>query len=236
MKNEVISKINTIGKAGNIISKIAKVIMIIGLVGCIVGTVLLSFIPKDFVTFNMSGDAVITVNTDNMPLFEIINFGDEVHIDKNEDDLSVKWDINDVAYIVSELEQNGNVINMYAEAESYKIDISSFKWFLIPVIVFMISALVVIHFIGILCKKFQYCSTPFTEDIVKAIKNLAISIIPMALLQSVTESITNSMMAGDIDIVVGIDLMTVILVILIFLLAAIFNYGTMLQKESDETL
>ena len=236
MKNEVISKINTIGKAGNIISKIAKVIMIIGLVGCIVGTVLLSFIPKDFVTFNMSGDAVITVNTDNMPLFEIINFGDEVHIDKNEDDLSVKWDINDVAYIVSELEQNGNVINMYAEAESYKIDISSFKWFLIPVIVFMISALVVVHFIGILCKKFQYCSTPFTEDIVKAIKNLAISIIPMALLQSVTESITNSMMAGDIDIVVGVDLMTVILVILIFLLAAIFNYGTMLQKESDETL
>lgn len=236
MKNEVISKINTIGKAGNIISKIAKVIMIIGLVGCIVGTVLLSFIPKDFVTFNMSGDAVITVNTDNMPLIEIIDFGDEIHIDKNEDDLSVKWDINDVAYIVSELEQNGNIINMYAEAESYKIDISSFKWFLIPVIVFMISALVVVHFIGILCKKFQYCSTPFTEDIVKAIKNLAISIIPMALLQSVTESITNSMMAGDIDIVVGIDLMTVILVILIFLLAAIFNYGTMLQKESDETL
>ena len=236
MKNEVISKINTIGKAGNIISKIAKVIMIIGLVGCIVGTVLLSFIPKDFVTFNMSGDAVITVNTDNMPLIEIIDFGDDVYIGKNENDLSVKWDINDVAYIVSELEQNGNIINMYAEAESYKIDISSFKWFLIPVIVFMISALVVIHFIGILCKKFQYCSTPFTEDIVKAIKNLAISIIPMALLQSVTESITNSMMAGDIDIVVGVDLMTVILVILIFLLAAIFNYGTMLQKESDETL
>ena len=114
MKNEVISKINTIGKAGNIISKIAKVIMIIGLVGCIVGTVLLSFIPKDFVTFNMSGDAIITVNTDNMPLIEIIDFGDEIHIDKNEDDLSVKWDINDVAYIVSELEQNGNVINMYA--------------------------------------------------------------------------------------------------------------------------
>ena len=104
----------------------------------------------------MSGDAVITVNTDNMPLIEIIDFGDEIHIDKNEGDLSVKWDINDVAYIVSELEQNGNVINMYAEAESYKIDISSFKWFLIPVIVFMISALVVIHFIGILCKKFQY--------------------------------------------------------------------------------
>ncbi|MBQ5325201.1 MAG: hypothetical protein J6J58_07115, partial [Oscillospiraceae bacterium] len=63
-----------------------------------------------------------------------------------------------------------------------------------------------------------------------------ISIIPMALLQSVTDSITNSMMTGDIDIVLGIDLMTVILVILIFLLATIFKYGTMLQKESDETL
>jgi len=30
--------------------------------------------------------------------------------------------------------------------------------------------------------------------------------------------------------------MTVILVILIFLLATIFKYGTMLQNESDETL
>lgn len=236
MKNEIVSKVNKIGKIGFIINNIAKIFITIGLVACIVGTALLAFVPANFVTFEISGNAVANIDFDNIPIVNVIDLGDLQNIDKADPDVDAEIDINGISYGVVDFERNDNGISVYAQADSYTVDIGNFKWFLIPVIIFLISALVVIHFIGKLCKNFQHCETPFTEEIVEALKKLAVAIIPMALLQSVTDSITNSMMTGDIDIVLGVDLMTVILVILIFLLATIFKYGTMLQNESDETL
>lgn len=236
MKNEIVAKINKIGKIGSVINNIAKIIIIIGLVACIIGTALLAFIPANFVTFDISGKAVANIDFENIPVFEVVDLGDLQNIDVTDPAADTEIDINGISYGVTDFERKDNKITVYAQADSYTIDISNFKWFLVPVIVFLISVLIVINFIGKLCKNFQLCVTPFSEEVVDILKKLAISIIPMALLQSVAESMTDSMMTGDIDIILGIDLMTVILVILIFLLATIFKYGTMLQNESDETL
>ena len=236
MKNEIVSKVNKTGKIGFIINNIAKIFITIGLVACIVGTALLAFVPADYVTFEISGNAIANINFENIPIIDVVDLDNLQYIGEADADVDTDIDINGISYGVVDFERKDNKIVVYAQAESYKIDISNFKWFFIPVIVFLISALVVIHFIGKLCKIFHHCDTPFTEEAVDVLKKLAVSIIPMALLQSITESITNSMMSGDIDIILGIDLMTVILVILIFLLATVFKYGTMLQNESDEIL
>ena len=207
----------------------------IGLVCCIVTAVLISFIPQNFISADVSGDAVLNIDLSQMPLLKVIDI-DDIQNAEDIDDVNTQLEINGISYGVVELEKQDNAVTIYAKADSYKVDISMFKWFFIPIILFLVSSLVVVHFIGKLCKTFQLCNTPFTDEVVDALKKLAVSIIPMALLQSVSESVTNSIMTGDIDIVLGVDLMTVILVVLIFLLAAVFNYGTMLQKESDETL
>lgn len=236
MKNEIVCKVNKIGKIGFIINKIAKVLITVGLVACIVGTALLAFVPADFITFEISGNAITNIDFDNIPLFDVIDLGDLQKLDESDSDLDASIDINGISYGIIDFKRVNNKITVYAQADSYTIDIANFKWFLIPVIVFLISALVVMHFIGKLCKTFQFCDTPFTEEVVDALKKLAISIIPMAILQPLTESVTTSMMTGNFDFVIGIDLMNIILIVLIFLLAAIFKYGTMLQNESDETL
>ena len=236
MKNEIVCKVNKIGKIGFIINKIAKVLITVGLVACIAGTALLAFVPADFITFEISGNAITNIDFDNIPLFDVIDLGDLQKLDESDPDLDTSIDINGISYGIIDFKRVNNKITVFAQADSYTIDIANFKWFLIPVIVFLISALVVMHFIGKLCKTFQFCDTPFTEEVVDALKKLAISIIPMAILQPLTESVTTSMMTGNFDFVIGIDLMNIILVVLIFLLAAIFKYGTMLQNESDETL
>jgi len=68
------------------------------------------------------------------------------------------------------------------------------------------------------------------------LKKVAIALIPMAFLSNLTTSVTDSIMSGSVNIVIGVDMTTILLVLLIFMLAAIFSYGTMLQQESDETL
>ena len=68
------------------------------------------------------------------------------------------------------------------------------------------------------------------------LKKVAIALIPMAFLSNLTTSVTDSIMSGNVNIVIGVDMTTVLLVLLVFMLSAIFSYGTMLQQESDETL
>ena len=92
------------------------------------------------------------------------------------------------------------------------------------------------HFVEKLCKLFRDCETPFTAEISETIKKLAIAIIPMAFFSNLSESVTNSAMSGKVNIVIGVDLMTILLVLLVFMLSRIFSYGTVLQQESDETL
>lgn len=236
MKSEVIAKVNKIGKIGFIITKVSKVLLTVGFIGCIVGAVLLAMVPKDFVTITVAGDAVIDVNLEKTPLFNVISLSSLEKLEDFGAEINSEWDINGVSYDVVSAEQNGNTITMSAKAEPYKLNIGGLSWTLIPAMIAIAACYVVLHFTGKLCETFQHCKTPFTDEIVKGIRNLAISIIPMALISSVVENITRYAFSGDTDFVLGVDVMTVVLVVLIFMLASIFKYGAMLQQESDETL
>ena len=108
---------------------------------------------------------------------------------------------------------------------------------LLVLLLFLIAVTVTLFFVASLCKALRYCETPFSEDIVQRIRRVAWSLIPWALLgggnfQSPFEMLTD----GSIDVFVGINLETVLLILIIFALSFIFRYGAMLQQESDETL
>lgn len=237
MKKDIIIKINKIGKIGDIISRIAKIILIIGLVACIIGTAVIAVLPKEFVTITVSGDAVIDVNFDKIPLFNDLFSQGANNLDTSHADITSTWDINGVSYEVTGSEITANGVKMYADTDPYIIDISNnMIWIVVSAIICIIALYTVFHFIGKLCKTFRNCEAPFSEEIVDNIHKLAFSVIPMAFMSSVADNINSYILSGKSDFVLGIDLTTVILVVLIFMLAAIFKYGTLLQQESDETL
>lgn len=236
MKNDIIIKVNKIGNAGCIITNIAKVILSIGFVVCVMAGIVLAMMPKGFVTIDVSGDAAIAVDLNKVPIIDTQDFTQIDDFEKLGVEISSDIEINGVDYGVVSAQQQDGVYTIDAHADAYTIDIGNLGLVVVIAAVYIIAAIVVLHFVNKLCKEFKTCTTPFTENIVSALKKLAISIIPMAFLASLTDSVTGSIMSGNVEITVGVDLMTILLVLLIFMLAAIFSYGAMLQTESDETL
>ena len=228
MKNEVTVKVNKLGKAGQIIVNISKAVISIALVCSILGTVALALLPKDKIVISTAHQAEINVQQSDSAM------GVSVIVGADESDSSME--LNGIQYEITNIEQDDKKIRMTAEAAPSSLSLHNLWWTTAVLSIYLTSTLVVLHFVGKLCKNFRYCESPFTEEIVKSMRSLAFALIPMALLSSTGEAVTDSLMTGRLNIVVGVDLAVVLLVLLIFLLAAIFRYGAMLQQESDETL
>ena len=225
MKNEIIEKVNKIGKVGQVIAKISKVVLLIGFVACLVSAVFLCMIPEETITMNMSHQAKVDIDLNDMVVIEPVDEDEEGAIE-----------INGVEYKITNYEQNEEHVTIHSESENYEFNLSHMWWVMIPALLSIAAIYVVVFFVEKLCKVFRECETPFTDEVVKIMEKIAVAIIPMACLSPITESISDSIMTGTVHIVLGVDLMMVVLVVLIFMLAAIFKYGTMLQIESDETL
>ena len=242
MKNDVVSKVNKIGKAGAVIAKIGTVILWIGAIVSLLVGILLMALPDDFIVLHMDSKAAVEVS------FPTSISQTDFYMIEEDGVAELKW--NDVTWgeMDSSLEVNGqeygvvgmvkteNGYLMDAQTESYTIKLTNFASICILSSVFCGVALVTMHFVEKLCKLFRDCETPFTTEISETIKKLAIAIIPMAFFSNLSESVTNSAMSGKVNIVIGVDLMTILLVLLVFMLSMIFSYGTVLQQESDETL
>ncbi len=232
MKTEIIEKVNKIGNAGGIITLIGKIILWIALVACILSGIVLMLIPDDMIAIHMESKATVEVN---MPeIAAAITEDGKNDIAGSNVDSSFK--VNGMEYGAVEVHQTENGVEVEASTDAYTLHFKNIAYTVFIAAAYCAVCLVVMHFIGVVCKKFKECETPFSEDIVTALRNLAISLIPMALFSTLTESVMNSLLTGNVDIILGIDLTTILLILLIMLLFMIFRYGTMLQQESDETL
>jgi len=225
MKNEIIEKVNKIGNVGKVITKISKVMLKIAFVACIVAAVFVCLLPKDTITMRMAHQAVVDVELNDMVVVEPVDEDEEGTLE-----------INGIEYKITNYEQSEEHVTIHSESENYEFNLSHIWWVMIPALLTIVAIYMVVYFVEKLCKVFSECETPFTDEVVKIMEKIAIAIIPMACLSPITESISDSIMTGTLHIVLGIDLMVVVLVVLIYMLAAIFKYGTMLQMESDETL
>ena len=236
MKNETITKVNKIGKVGQIIATIAKVVIAIGAIACLVSGIILLAMPDDMLALHMEGKANVEINTSVIEGQIIAETGNGMEITVGSVSGEGSLEVNGMEYGIVGMTQTEKGFIVNAESGSYTVSLNQLAG-----VVFLAGAncaamWVVMHFVVKLCKIFKECETPFTEEVVQILKKVAIALIPMAFMSNLTTSVTNSVMSGDVNIVIGVDLTTVLLVLIIFMLAAIFSYGTVLQQESDETL
>lgn len=86
-----------------------------------------------------------------------------------------------------------------------------------------------------LFKAIEGCESVFCEDLVKRMKAFGWSLLPLAVLASVSETVTRQFMAaGHTGVYVQWGLLIAFAVTMC--LTAVFRYGVQLQRESDETL
>ncbi len=220
MKSETIKKINTFGKVGYIICKIGKITLMIATIACLVGAVLMCFVPNEAVKIEVttSNTAVIQLD-DNYDLSKILDLDiEDGIIEIGENTYSVVGDADAPATMTSTLY------------------VSNLKWILFATALACFSVLVAFYFAEKLCKAFKDCETPFTEEISGRLMKFAYSLIGVSVLGMLGESVIDSFLTNEFLIGIDIDLGAVLLILCVFMLSYIFKHGAALQTESDELL
>ncbi len=220
MKSETIKKINTFGKVGYIICKIAKIAMMIATIACLVGAVLMCFVPKEAVKNELttSNTAIIQLD-DSYDLSKILDLDIEdgiLEIDENT--YKVISDADELATVTSTLY------------------ISNLKWVLFVAVFACFSVLVAFYFAEKLCKAFKDCETPFTEGVSRGLMKFAYSLIGIGVIGMFGESVIESFLTNKFLLGIDINLGTVLLILCVFMLSYIFKHGVAFQTESDELL
>ena len=227
MKNEYVEKINKLGNAGYVISKICSVLVIIGFVACLVGSALIALIPKDSVTITTGHETVIEMDMTHSILPNLVGI-------EADDDGS--FEMNGIKYDQFEINNSFAKQTATAKATPYTYSLNKMLWITVAGAVMCLVMLNAMKKINTLFKNFKECETPFTIETVNDFKNLAVSLIPVMVMSWVVQAVTVFITTGVLDIEIGVDLTVVMCVVVILMMSEIFRYGTMLQTESDETL
>lgn len=231
MKQEVVAKINKFGKIGEVIAQISRIFVILGAVILLAAGILMLAMPKDLFTLDyyvgmdmqVDLDAIGETVTDedieelSMEAYSVAVDGEEMEMV----DFTVDRDNNTVA-----IEMASQPTNIF---HPVKIVI-----FILVETLLMVVNFITITFIIKLCKEFKTCETPFSAGVIKRIKQVGFSLIPWCIMYPTAEAAANFMVSNNLNI--SIDIGMIIMVLVVLALAYIFQYGAMLQQESDETL
>ena len=237
MKENAIQKINKMGKVGGIIINIAKVFCIIGLLFTMAGTIATLCIPKDFIYFKGSTNGSVVINMEAVG--KTLSDEDREKINRGEslNGGSVKFEENGKSITMEEAYAEGNTITFSAgEALNQSVSLHDMAYALITAVVTVAMTLVSLFFAGFLCKAFKECASPFEENVIVKMRHFAYSLIPWVILNSISNSMFSSILNGKMDVQISLDINMLIIVLIILALVYIFQYGAMLQQESDETL
>lgn len=235
-KQTAIRKINQIGKAGYIISVIVQVLVIIALVGTLIGGAIVAAFPKEAITMTMRGSMDVRLNSKNFDGVSIT----EAQMQSLQSELQSgreSFSIDDREYLVTGVEAGEDGVRISAETSDITADLKTILWpTVLSAAVYIVVVLITVHFIKRLCKGIKDCESPFDEGVIRKIKQLAYALIPWVFISGITESIMSGAMTGRVSVDLNIDLGRVMVVLVVLALAYIFQYGAVLQQESDETL
>ena len=225
MKEEAIKKINKIGKISGIFALISKILVGMGLFLLLAGVVVCFAVPESFIKFGLGTEVDITVD---------MNSVDQKLSDADVEMMKKDMQVNGEA--PAEVTVDNNVIRVSEADENLTLTLRDIAWLLVVVTLGLVMTMITLCFISGLCKAFRDCSTPFEANVIKKMQNFAYSLIPWALVSTVTQSVSNSLVSNKLDLTLSVDLGVIIVVLVVFLLVHIFKYGAVLQQESDETL
>ena len=235
MKQEVVAKINKFGKVGEIIANICRIVVIMGVVVLLVaGIMLLAVMPKNMMNINVK--TVMGLTFDAAAIGETFATEDVTEMEASlREEFNGNVTANGEELVISDVVVNGDVMEITAESDKVELlGKGKVVVFLIMQLLQMAVAIVTITFIIKLCKEFKTCETPFSNDVIKRMKQVGYSLIPWCFTYPTAEAAANFMVSNNLNL--SIDLGMIIMVLVVIALTHIFKYGAMLQQESDETL
>lgn len=236
MKNSKVKRINTAGLIGYIISIILIVCTIVGMVAIGILTAGAATISKDNINVKVATN--VDINSTGNFLGKLNSF---IGIDGVED-LStltedakdgIKLEDNDFSELSVKEEDGGFSIN----AKTNEITISMKKIIIALVLAFLFLGVVTyaLYMVKALMKSLKNCETPFSEEVIKNMTRFGTSLVCVVVLKILFGGFWSTLTTG-LKYDLNVDLSSILLVAVIYILITVFKYGAGLQQESDETL
>ena len=235
MKNSSIKKINTAGLIGYIVSIILIVGAIAGMVAIGIGTAGAIAVSKNDINVKVATN--IKVDSTGNFLNKLNSF---VSIDGINDLSTLTEDAKDGLKIndsrISEIsvqEENGG-LNINAKTNEITISMKKIVIALILAFIYLGVITVTLFMVKALMKSLKECETPFSEEVIKNMTRFATSLICVVVFRTFFGGFWSSLSTGKYDFNINIE--SILLVAVIYILIIVFKYGASLQRESDETL
>ncbi len=229
MKEEAVLKINKIGKVSSVFALIGKIVVGIGLAFMLVATIAMFCVPKDLLvtTVEEKVDFAIDLSSIGVELSEE---------DRKEAMESMKEDedFSEEGTFTGEVTEKG--IYLEGQEEIGSFDFRDFAVIMCIGTLSLILLMVSLCYGSALCKSFRDCQSPFEVNVITKMRNFAFSLIPWALFSTLSQSVSDSILNNKVSVNFVVDLGIILVVLVVFLLVYIFQYGAVLQQESDETL
>ncbi|MGN0658025.1 MAG: DUF2975 domain-containing protein [Emergencia sp.] len=251
MNTTTVKRINKFGRVGKIVTVVLIVIMLIGTAAAAAGSVFLSRLPEDAVSVKVAGRAEIRADENFFQkYFGLFTDGfsystDELSEEDLENDMTalpdegrvdMKMSVNGAEFSKAVMRSEDGKKILEAETGEYEYRIKDLIIVLVSAILLMLSAAAALFFLRKLFACIETCETPFSEDIVKALQRFTVSLVPVAVISSAAETLSNSLLIPGAGLDIKLDGGMIIACIVAFCLGTVFRYGAQLQKESDETL
>ena len=231
MKQEVVAKINKFGKIGEIIAQISRIFVILGAVILLAAGILMLAMPKDLFTLDYYVGMDMQVDLDTIG--ETITEEDMAELEA--DAYTVTTSDTEMVIVDVEADEEANILDVkFASEPTNMFNATKIVIFILLQLLLLVVNFITITFIIKLCKEFKTCETPFSAGVIKRIKQVGFSLIPWCIVYPTAEAAANFMVSNNLNI--SIDIGMIIMVLVVLALAYIFQYGAMLQQESDETL
>jgi len=231
MKQEVVAKINKFGKIGEVIAQISRIFVILGAVILLAAGIFMLAVPKDLFTLDYYVGMDMQVDLDAVG--ETITEDDMAELEA--DAYTVTTSDTEMVIVDLEADEEANTLNVkFASEPTNMFNATKIVIFILLQLLLLVVNFITITFIVKLCKEFKTCETPFSTGVIKRIKQVGFSLIPWCIVYPTAEAAANFMVSNNLNI--SIDIGMIIMVLVVLALAYIFQYGAMLQQESDETL
>ena len=232
-------KVNTIAKIGRIITTIVAVFMILAAIATAVGIGITASMPKEALQVEISGTADVTAKGEVLESIAnaIIDSseGGKGEIKLGDSDVAI-GDVEDSVPDDVTAKKTDKGITLSADGYKMNLTVKSVLVALIFTFINTVCAVVVLFMIRALFKSIEKSETPFSDDVIKRMKNFGFSLIPLAIINGTSENAWDSLTTMGANIHFGVDFKIVFGILIVFMLAMIFSYGAQLQKQSDETL
>ncbi|MBQ7927002.1 MAG: DUF2975 domain-containing protein [Lachnospiraceae bacterium] len=235
MKEQAIAKINKIGNVSNILTNVCKALIIMGMVACLVGAVLCFLIPDKLVSFSLTPQ--LSVHVDYSVLGDMMTPEDRAALNDPTIEEQLKQEfVTDEELSGMTVSVANQVIHLEDTEEGDTYTMHDVAWLVMMAFIMLTMSLVTLIFVGKLCKAFRDCDSPFAENVIRKMQNLAYALIPWTIVSIITDTIMASVTSNKFSMMFSVDLGVILTALLVLVLAYIFKYGAVLQQESDETL